>query len=31
MPQGAEGLTRMLGAPLPSQENIDFKAGTTRV
>lgn len=30
MQQGAEGLARMLGAPLPSQENIDLKAGIAR-
>lgn len=31
MQQGAEGLARMLGAPLLSQENIDLKAGVTHV
>ncbi|MDP3586204.1 MAG: SRPBCC family protein [Thiobacillus sp.] len=31
MQQGAEGLARMLGAPLLSQENIDLKAGVTNV
>ena len=31
MRQGAEGLARMLGAPLLSQENIDLKAGITHV
>ena len=31
MQQGAEGLARMLRAPLLSGENIDLKAGVTRV
>ncbi|MFO7596750.1 MAG: hypothetical protein R6W92_10465 [Desulfocurvibacter africanus] len=31
MQQGAEGLARMLGAPLLNPENIDLKAGITRV
>jgi hypothetical protein len=31
MRQGAEGLARMLRAPLLSQENIDLKAGITLV
>lgn len=31
MRQGAEGLARLLHAPLLSQENIDLTAGVTRV